>query len=163
MSDRSLSHLSTYMEVRANEHQLQFNAWGALQNPECKLIFTETFRSAADQDADYAKGRTEPGSIITNAQAGQSAHNCMSPDGSPAAEAYDIGIEIYPEGADGPVTLDWDGSDARWLMAIQIGESLGLVSGSGKVETPGGLTWTNCHLVDTPHFEKKGWDDGKSS
>jgi hypothetical protein len=33
------------------------------------------FRSIAEQDALYAKGRTEPGEVVTQAKGGQSPHN----------------------------------------------------------------------------------------
>ena len=38
------------------------------------LVITEGYRSPARQDALYAQGRTTPGRIVTNARAGQSAH-----------------------------------------------------------------------------------------
>ncbi|MGM0529680.1 MAG: RHS repeat-associated core domain-containing protein [Bacteroidota bacterium] len=40
-----------------------------------KLRVTQGLRSFAEQDALYAKGRTAPGSIVTNAKGGQSYHN----------------------------------------------------------------------------------------
>lgn len=39
------------------------------------LRITEGFRSFATENEYYAQGRTKPGSIITNAQGGQSFHN----------------------------------------------------------------------------------------
>lgn len=39
------------------------------------VIITSTYRDYESQDALYAKGRTAPGKIVTNAQAGQSFHN----------------------------------------------------------------------------------------
>lgn len=36
---------------------------------------TQGFRTAEEQDADYAKGRSLPGEVITNARAGESPHN----------------------------------------------------------------------------------------
>jgi peptidoglycan LD-endopeptidase CwlK len=104
-----------------------------------KIIITETFRSAAAQDADYAQGRTKPGKVITNAKAGQSAHNCMK-DGKPAAKAFDFAIQ------NGDGTLDWCAADPVWLKAIEIGEHLGLVSGS-----------TFSHMRDAPHMELPNW------
>ena len=39
------------------------------------LGFSDGYRSAAEQDALYAQGRTLPGSIVTNARGGYSQHN----------------------------------------------------------------------------------------
>lgn len=103
-------------------------------------FLTETFRSCADQDNDYAQGRTATGNIITNAKGGQSPHNCMNPDGNPAARAFDFAIQ------DSTGILNWDASDSEWQSAIKIGEALGLVSGS------------NFHSPkDFPHLELLNW------
>ena len=40
-----------------------------------ELGFSTGYRSAAEQDALYAQGRTTPGSIVTNARGGYSQHN----------------------------------------------------------------------------------------
>lgn len=45
---------------------------------------TSGLRSSALQDTLYAQGRTAPGSIVTNARGGQSAHN------------YGLAIDVYP-------------------------------------------------------------------
>ena len=39
------------------------------------IIFTSTYRDLESQAALYAQGRTTPGSIVTNARAGESFHN----------------------------------------------------------------------------------------
>ena len=39
------------------------------------IIITSTYRSSEEQDALYAKGRTTPGNVVTNAKGGQSMHN----------------------------------------------------------------------------------------
>jgi peptidoglycan LD-endopeptidase CwlK len=39
------------------------------------ILITSTYRDYAQQTALYAQGRTAPGRIVTNAKAGQSAHN----------------------------------------------------------------------------------------
>ncbi len=53
------------------------------------VLCTCTYRSNIEQDALYAQGRTKPGDIVTNAKAGQSAHNYLL-KGKPAAKAFDI-------------------------------------------------------------------------
>ena len=60
-------------------HPRLANALMALQ-AQCAAInlelgFSTGYRSAAEQDALYAKGRTAPGSIVTNARGGYSQHN----------------------------------------------------------------------------------------
>lgn len=47
-----------------------------------------TYRSNAEQDMLYAIGRTTVGDKVTNAKAGQSAHN-FTIDGKPASKAFD--------------------------------------------------------------------------
>jgi len=39
------------------------------------VVITSTYRSAEEQDALYAQGRTTTGSIVTNARGGESVHN----------------------------------------------------------------------------------------
>lgn len=58
------------------------------------IRLTSTFRSSEEQDKLYAQGRTTPGSIVTNAKGGESAHNF--------GVAFDV--VFVNEGYDGP----WD-------------------------------------------------------
>lgn len=92
-----------------------------------------TFRSGIEQDAEYAKGRTRPGKIVTWARAGQSQHNVMS-GGLPAARAFDCaplrnGRIVWGTSGDG---IDDDPSDDHtddlelWQRVGVIGRSLGL-------------------------------------
>lgn len=104
------------------------------------VIITETYRSSAEQEKDFAQGRSAPGHIITNARGGQSPHNCTDDEENPASCAFDFAIRTD----DG--TLDWNASDASWQKAISIGEGLGLVSGS---------EWHS--IKDNPHMELKDW------
>ena len=46
-----------------------------------EALITCTWRSGAEQDALYAQGRSRPGPKVTNARAGQSAHNAMRHSG----------------------------------------------------------------------------------
>jgi peptidoglycan LD-endopeptidase CwlK len=115
----------------------------ACQGAGLKVGISQTYRSSAEQDADYAKGRTAPGDIITNARGGESPHNCVDENGDPASCAFDF--FIYAN--DGSGKLDWNAADPQWQKAIAIGESLGLVSGS-----------TFHSIKDNPHFELKGWN-----
>ncbi len=134
MSDRSLDDLHHTLRPLCQQFIAQCLAAGI------RVIITETYRSGANQDAAYAQGRTKPGRIITNARAGQSPHNCELADGTPAAKAFDFAIR------NGDGTLDWSGSDPVWMKAIEIGQHLGLVSGSSFHSSR-----------DNPHFELPHW------
>lgn len=136
MSSRAISDLDPALQPLAQ--QFLDNCQAA----EIDAFITQTYRSSAEQDDDYAHGRTAPGAIITNAQGGQSPHNCTLADGMPAARAFDFAIQ------DVSGILDWDASDPDWQAAIKIGETLGLVSGS-----------TFSHLADNPHFELPNWQN----
>jgi len=107
------------------------------------VIITQTYRSKAEQNIDYEQGRSIAGPIITNAQGGNSPHNCTLPNGLPGAKAFDFAI-IGDSGA-----LDWNPQDALWQKAIAIGKGLGLVSGGD---------WHS--LKDYPHFELPNWQAG---
>jgi peptidoglycan L-alanyl-D-glutamate endopeptidase CwlK len=48
---------------------------GACASAGIDVLITSTFRDYESQTALYAQGRTSPGSIVTNAKAGQSYHN----------------------------------------------------------------------------------------
>lgn len=54
-----------------------------------EILVICTYRSNEEQAALYAKGRTEPGPIRTNARPGQSLHN-YTVDGRAAARAFDV-------------------------------------------------------------------------
>ena len=90
------------------------------------IIITQGFRSFAEQNALYAKGRTQPGAIVTNAKGGQSSHNF--------GKAFDICFLINKK----------DTYVGPWEKVGAIGEKCGLVWGG---------RWTK--FVDKPHFEIK--------
>jgi peptidoglycan L-alanyl-D-glutamate endopeptidase CwlK len=98
-------------------------------------IVTCTYRNNIDQNALYARGRTVPGHIITNARGGQSAHNSTLANGTPASEAFDIAIMVNGK-------IDWNVDNPAWKKAGMIGESVGL-------EWAG--NWIN--FKEYPHFQ----------
>lgn len=134
MPSRSIEDLHPDMQPLA--HQFIDNC----RSQGIDAFLTCTYRSGEEQDADYAKGRTEPGRIVTNARAGQSPHNCTNENGSPAAKAFDFAIRD-PDGK-----VDWKPHDADWQAAIRVGKALGMVSGGD---------WKS--IKDWPHFELKNW------
>ncbi|MCD5362779.1 M15 family metallopeptidase [Chromobacterium aquaticum] len=98
-------------------------------------LITTTYRSGAEQDELYAQGRTKPGPRVTNARAGQSAHNAMI-QGKPAARAFDV----VPTIGGKPM---WDAKHPHWQVMGKIGMELG-------------LNWygrPNAQFKEFPHFE----------
>jgi len=92
-----------------------------------KVIMTQGYRSIAEQNALYAKGRTAPGNIVTNAPGGASWHNFR--------RAADYAFVI-----DGNVT--WDGP---WDKFGHIAQLCGLEWGG---------SWTKFR--DKPHVQDTG-------
>jgi hypothetical protein len=89
-----------------------------------EILITCATRSGATQDALYAIGRTVPGKdviplirpmgrIVTNAQAGQSAHQ------------YGMAIDFVPMNSGKP---DWSGTGYLWNKAIELAEAAGMQS-----------------------------------
>ena len=90
------------------------------------VLITETFRTEAEQEALYAKGRTMPGNIVTRARYPQSPH-CWG-------VAFDFCRNVRGK--------EYDDSDNFFYRVGQIGKSFGLFWG-GDFRT----------FVDKPHFE----------
>jgi peptidoglycan L-alanyl-D-glutamate endopeptidase CwlK len=103
--------------------------------------FAYTLRTFAEQDALYAQGRTKPGSIVTNAKAGHSAHNFGT--------AVDIVLIIDKDGdgkyetASWDVKSDFDGDGkSDWQEVVSIFKRYGWEAG---------IEWK---FYDAPHFQK---------
>lgn len=96
-------------------------------------------RNDAQQAAEYAKGRTAPGAVVTHAQtARESAHGYRRNAGARVACA----IDVYP--AVGPHEVVLDFTDARWPVLVS------------RVASFGGLK-SGAHFSDFPHVEFEGW------
>ena len=100
-----------------------------------EIVITQTFRTKAEQDAIYAKGRTAPGQIVTRCIYPQSPH-CWG-------VAYDVAVSIG-----GKIT--WDRADLYEKVGA-FGKTLGLTWG-GDFKT----------FVDKPHFELDKYVKNKS-
>jgi len=131
MSSRSIDDLDEYTRRAAIVHKQLCAADGV------DLLIYCTKRDNAEQDALYAIGRTLPGKIVTNARAGESAHN---PDENDHAHAYDCCPMIHGK----PM---WDGSHPSWRIVIARGEEAGLVASA---------RWTG-KLRETAHFQDPAW------
>ena len=111
------------------------------------MLIVCTYRSGAEQDALYAIGRTKPGARVTNAKAGQSAHN-HTLDGKPAAKAFDAvpllhGRPIWEDPRD--KDADWS-NDFGWKVMGEVAAELGLV----WYGRPGAA------FREAPHFQMAG-------
>lgn len=96
------------------------------RNLNIRVIFT--YRMPVEQDVLYNKGRTRPGSIVTNLRGNQSKH-CFTIEGQPAAKAFDFGV-FENDGS-----YQGNGKDIRYVRAGIIGEQLGLRWG-GRWKSP---------------------------
>lgn len=91
------------------------------------LKITQGLRTNTEQAVLYAKGRTTPGPIVTNAEPGQSQHNF--------GKAFDVAFT-------GSVPYPTD--DKVWKAIADIGVSIGLTAG-----------YYFHSFQDKPHFEIK--------
>ncbi|MFC4101258.1 M15 family metallopeptidase [Paenibacillus xanthanilyticus] len=101
-------------EVAAKAHQLK----EAGKKRGITIRITDDFRSAAEQDALYRKGRETPGSIVTNVKGGHSYHN------------YGLAVDFAIETGDGEIIwdLDYDGNrdgQSDWMEIVWLAKSLG--------------------------------------
>lgn len=102
------------------------------------LIVTEGFRSKEEQDKLYAKGRTAPGNIVTNARG--SSYSSQHQWGI----AFDVAMNYDVDG-DGKITDDtWN--PKGFHEAAKIAKSIGLGWGGD---------WKS--FQDIPHFYLKKW------
>lgn len=132
MSSRSISDLIPSMQAMSAKHVELCHEKGV------ELLIYCTLRTNEEQDKLYAIGRTVKGSIVTNARAGDSAHN---PDATGKAWAYDCCPLLHGK----PI---WDSKHPTWAIVGSCGEEAGLVW-SGR--------WTG-KLRETAHFQHPKWE-----
>lgn len=97
---------------------------------EYEAFITDGFRSFTEQTDLYAKGRTAPGKIVTNAKAGESPHN------------YGLAVDIaFKKGGKG-LFYDVEPYKKLYEEARKLGFALG-------------VDWTG--FQDKPHFEHPQW------
>lgn len=100
-----------------------------------QLVIVEDYRTYAQQDALYAKGRTASGSVVTNARGGQSNHN------------FALAVDVFPLWEDGKLHMDVksDQKNIKILKKIApVGKGVGLEWGGD---------WKS--IIDNPHFQLK--------
>lgn len=145
MASREIRDLSPAMQVLYNRFFDRCRRDIELQKMGVTVLLICTHRSGAEQDALYAIGRTKPGKVVTNAKAGQSAHNAETPQGKPAAEAFDVVPLLHGK----PVWVDHDDpatpEDELWIWN-RVGEHGQAV----------GLKWygvPTAKFREFPHFQ----------
>jgi peptidoglycan L-alanyl-D-glutamate endopeptidase CwlK len=99
------------------------------------LLITHTHRSFEEQDALYAKGRTEPGDKVTDAKGGETPHN------------YRLAFDAVPLKEDGSPW--WDAPPPIWQKLYRIAERVGLDALGDK--------WGEFLSWDKGHFHEPGW------
>lgn len=100
-----------------------------------RILITDGFRSAEDQDRLYEKGRSTEGNIVTNAKGGESYHN------------FGLAVDFALKDASGNVIWDmkYDGNKngkADWDEVVEMAKGLGFEWGGD---------WTQ--FKDYPHLQ----------
>ena len=103
-----------------------------LQDENIVFRVTQGLRTWNEQDKLYQQGRTLPGKIVTNAPAGHSWHE------------YGLAVDLVVMIDDNTIP-DWTITHPSWQRLINVGESLGMYSGSEF-----------CSIKDYPHFQLSG-------
>lgn len=105
------------------------------QKHQVQLVIVQDYRTYAQQDALYAKGRSAGGRVVTNAKGGQSNHN------------FALAVDVFPVWEDGLLHMDGK-SDKKNIEILKkvapIGKEIGLEWGGD---------WKS--IVDNPHFQLK--------
>jgi peptidoglycan LD-endopeptidase CwlK len=125
INSRSLDDLHPFVKSLAISLKARFEL-----ETSCELLITSTFRDSESQDALYAEGRTAPGAIVTNAKAGESAHN------------YGLAFDVVPIRNGKPV---WDSKDDLWQVVGRLGKEEGLFWGGDWI-----------HFREFPHLQDLG-------
>ena len=97
------------------------------------LLVVSGLRTAAEQDALYAQGRSKPGHIVTNARAGFSMHN------------YGLAVDVVPYLTGSSGQLNWGPNTAQFRAMVAALEAQDLVWGG---------SWKS--IPDEDHFQMPG-------
>jgi peptidoglycan L-alanyl-D-glutamate endopeptidase CwlK len=127
-TSRNISDLNPRVAAKCNAHVAACSLEGI------DLLITCTRRDFEEQNRLYAQGRTTPGSIVTNAQAGDSAHN------------YDLAYDCVPLRNGKPVWGTSGEDGVLWNRIGVLGEQCGL-EWAGR--------WTG-RLREMAHFQDLG-------
>lgn len=98
------------------------------------LLVVSGLRTAQQQNALYAQGRTTAGHIVTNAKAGQSNHN------------YGLAVDVVPYLSGDGGALNWQPQSPQFQAMVAALKEQGLEWGGD---------WKG-HLADDDHFQLGG-------
>lgn len=127
--DRSVKNMGTGIHPVVKESAIEMIT--RAYNEGINVQISSGFRSYAEQNQLYAKGRTALGSIVTNARGGYSNHN------------FGLAIDYFLVSEDGSSAI-WS-VNTKWKRVAAIGKSLGFSWGGD---------WTS--FKDYPHLEMTG-------
>jgi peptidoglycan L-alanyl-D-glutamate endopeptidase CwlK len=97
------------------------------------FLVVSGLRTAAEQNALYAQGRTTPGHIVTNARAGLSMHN------------YGLAVDAVPYLSGPSGALNWTPATPQYQAFVAAMKAQGLIWGGDWVSIP-----------DEDHFQMPG-------
>jgi hypothetical protein len=92
-------------------------ATSSLEASRTYLLVVSGLRTAAQQNALYAQGRTTPGHIVTNARAGHSIHN------------YGLAVDVVPYLSGQSGNVNWDEGTPQFQAMVAALKAQGLVWG----------------------------------
>jgi peptidoglycan LD-endopeptidase CwlK len=121
MDARSEAALATVDPDLANKVRA---AAASLEAAGTFLLVVSGLRTAAQQDALYAQGRTTPGHIVTNAKAGQSMHN------------YGLAVDVVPYLSGSTGALNWNPGTDQFKAMVTAMKAQNLVWGGDWVSFP---------------------------
>lgn len=127
MNARSEAALATVSPVLAGKVR---DAAADLENAGTHLLVVSGLRTAAQQDALFAQGRTAPGHIVTNAAAGHSMHN------------YGLAVDVVPYISGESGDLNWRPQTPQFAAMVTALKAQGLAWGGDWV-----------HFKDEDHFQ----------
>lgn len=130
MSNRNIADLNPRFQQMVKDLLVQGQA---ATTGGWKLFITDGLRTMQEQTDLYAQGRTKPGKIVTNAKAGQSAHN------------YGMAVDLAFQ-KNGALSYD----AALYRPVYDLARKLGFFLGAD---------WTS--FKDYPHFELPNWEKEK--
>lgn len=150
MASRDIKDLHPDVQVLYNKFfdKCRRDTW--LARNGISILLTCTYRSNEEQNQLYARGRTAPGPIVTNAKAGQSKHNATTPQGKPASLAFDVvplrgGKPVW--GTSGAGVNEDDSDDAT--NDLEVWQRVGAHGKAVGLEWAG--DWTR--MREFPHFQ----------
>ncbi len=114
IDSRDLNDLAPAARKRAEAFFAACSADPELRTQGITVMTTSTYRDFEAQNAIYARGRTAPGKVVTNARAGDSWHN------------WRCAFDVLPLRFGKPVWGTTGADRAVWQRLGEIGEQCGL-------------------------------------